>query len=210
MFSAEEQYVLEKDGFSTPKKTDNEDGASIQGHQSVDFPEGGLRGWSVVLSACVVTDPFPHLFVLRLRVHAGGYFCSVPSGTYIYAPRSLQSTDKFRSAIRMVMVPIIASPPRFWDQLWLIFMYDVRRLLRSGLPQPKFHFLADKVRRRIHLYNVHRIAYRSRTQLDRQHTTVPWTSTRTRRWKTLRHRLLVRLILSPAQETLLTLIIATP
>ena len=81
MFSAEEQSILEKGGLSSPPSLNNEDGAT----QSVEFPEGGPTGWSVILGAYVVIhhrSPFP---VLTLRVHADGYFSSVPTGTYICA-----------------------------------------------------------------------------------------------------------------------------
>ena len=56
MSSAEEQSILEKGGLSTPQSLNNEDGATMQGQQSVEFPEGGLRGWSVVLGAYVVIN----------------------------------------------------------------------------------------------------------------------------------------------------------
>ena len=79
MFSADEQSVLEKGGLSSPPSLNNEDGVT----QSIEFPEGGLTGWSVVLGAYVVTDhrslPFTD------AAHVGGYFSSVPSGTYICA-----------------------------------------------------------------------------------------------------------------------------
>jgi len=80
--------VLEKGGLSTPHSIDSEDGAPMQGQQSVEFPEGGLTGWSVVCGAYVVIDRFPPWRFCLLTTppaHPGGYFSFVPSGTYIYA-----------------------------------------------------------------------------------------------------------------------------
>ena len=63
MSSSEERSVSEKGGLETPQSLHSEDGAPIQGQQSVEFPEGGLTGWSVVLGGYAVIYPFPDAFL---------------------------------------------------------------------------------------------------------------------------------------------------
>ena len=133
MSSVEEQSVLEKGGLETFQSIHYEDGPPTQGQQPVEFPEGGLTGWSVVFGGYVVTYPFmgafPFLTLPFIQVDTSVLYYRV----CLYAPRSSQSTDKYPSAMRMVTVHIRVS--RIRDKLRLILMNDVDYYVREYLDE---------------------------------------------------------------------------